>query len=166
MTFFQCLRLMEVRTMNLMKMKWQQCGESQACKGEPQENRNTKGVANISRRQSGFGNGKIPGDGTHIVYVNGAYRGNNPIGKLMHALSCENLLEMFYRKLAGQVKYYKEDEKEVAVMSKIVEELIDMEKKEIALKIVKDGKLQEENVITYFGFSLEQNEEHQEAKTV
>lgn len=26
--FFQCLRLMEVRTMNLMKMKWQKCGES------------------------------------------------------------------------------------------------------------------------------------------
>lgn len=110
--------------------------------------------------------GKCLGDGTHIVYVNGAYRGNNPIGKLMHDFSCENPSDMYYRELAGQVKYYKEDEKGVAAMSKIVEELIDMEKKEIALKMVKDGKLQEEDVIKYFGFSLEQNEEHQEVQTV
>lgn len=110
--------------------------------------------------------GKCLGDGTHIVYVNGAYRGDDPVGKLMHDFSCDNPSDMFYQQLAGQAKYYKEDEKGVAVMSKIVEELIDMEKKEIALKMLEDGKLQEEDVMKYFGFTLEHDEQHQEISEV
>lgn len=51
-------------------------------------------------------------------------------------------------------------------MSKIVEELIAKEKKEIALKMVKDGKLREEDVVKYFGFTLEWSEEHQKIQTV
>lgn len=39
---------------------------------------------------------------------------------------------MYYQQLARQVKYYKKDEKGVEAMSRGMEELIDMEKREIA----------------------------------
>ena len=45
------------------------------------------------------------------------------------------------------------------VMSKIVEDLINEEKKEIALKMLRDGKLQEEEIAKYIGFTVEQVEE-------
>ncbi len=34
------------------------------------------------------------GDGSHILYVNGKYRGNDEIGKLMHDFSCTNPEDM------------------------------------------------------------------------
>ncbi len=34
-----------------------------------------------------------------------------PIGKLMHDFSCKNPSDMYYKPLAEQVRYYKEDEK-------------------------------------------------------
>lgn len=81
------------------------------------------------------------GDGTHIIYVNGAYRGDDPVGRLMHDFSCSSPSDMYYQQLARQVKYYKKDEKGVEAMSRGMEELIDMEKREIALKMLEDGKL-------------------------
>ena len=45
------------------------------------------------------------------------------------------------------------------VMSKIVEDLINEEKKEIALKLLQDGKLQEEEIAKYLGFTVEQVKE-------
>lgn len=44
--------------------------------------------------------GKPLGDGAHIVYVNGAYRDESPIGKLMHDFSCKNPSDMYYKPLA------------------------------------------------------------------
>ncbi len=35
-----------------------------------------------------LGTGERFEDGSHILYVNGAYRGDTPIGKLMHDFSC------------------------------------------------------------------------------
>lgn len=34
------------------------------------------------------GKERLFGDGSHILYVNGKYRGNDEIGKLMHDFSC------------------------------------------------------------------------------
>ena len=58
------------------------------------------------------------------------------------------------------------DEKGVEAMSKGMEELIDMEKKEIALKMLEDGKLQKEEVARYFGFTMDQVEELAESLAV
>lgn len=66
---------------------------------------------------------------------------------------------MYYQPLARQAGYYKNDEKGVEAMSKGMEELIDMEKREIALKMLEDGKLQKEDVARYVGFTIEQVEE-------
>lgn len=49
-------------------------------------------------------------DEAHIIYVNGEYKGENPIGMLMHDFSCKNAKDMKYEKLAEKMKYYKEDE--------------------------------------------------------
>ena len=59
-------------------------------------------------------------DGSHIVYVNGKYRGNDEIGKLMHDFSCTNPNDMNYEALAKRARYFKEDEKGVAAMCKIM----------------------------------------------
>lgn len=103
--------------------------------------------------------GVLLGDGTHIIYVNGAYRDNSPIGKLMHDFSCKNPSEMYYKELAEQVKYYKEDARGVEAMCQIVEELIDTEKKEIALAFLRLNKLSIEEIAKCSKLSLEQVEE-------
>ena len=53
-------------------------------------------------------NGKKFGDGSHILYVNGAYQNETPIGKLMHDFSCTDASEMYYDVLAERVKFFKE----------------------------------------------------------
>ena len=49
--------------------------------------------------------------------------------------------------------------KEYDNMSKVIEDLINREKQEIALKLLHDGKLQEEEIVKYFGFTVEQVKE-------
>ena len=45
----------------------------------------------------------------YIIYVNGAYRGNDAIGRLMHDFSCTNPNDMNYKELEEQVRsVYKE----------------------------------------------------------
>ena len=46
----------------------------------------------------------------------------------------------------------------VATMCKIVEDLISEEKKEIALKMLRDGKLAKEEIANYFGLTLDEVE--------
>lgn len=67
--------------------------------------------------------GETLNDGTHIIYVNASYQDNSPLGKLMHDFSCKNPNEMYYFQLAEKTKYFKEDEKGVRSMCKIMEEL-------------------------------------------
>ncbi len=81
------------------------------------------------------------GDGTHIIYVNEAYRGDDPVGRFMYDFSCSNPSNMYCRQLASQIKYYKKDEKRVEAMSRGMEKLIDMEKRDIALNMLEDRKL-------------------------
>lgn len=98
------------------------------------------------------------GDEAHIIYVNGAYRGDTPLGLLMHDFSCADPEAMHYKLLADKTRYYKKDERGVESMCKIVEELIEDEKREIAMRMLKDGKLQKEEIATYAGLTLEQVE--------
>ena len=63
-------------------------------------------------------------DEAHIIYVNGAYRDDSPLGLLMHDFSCTNPADMHYDILAEQVKFYKESEKGVAVMCKVIEDVL------------------------------------------
>ena len=46
-------------------------------------------------------------DGTHILYVNGQYRGDDDLGKLMSDFNCTNVEDMVYTELAERVGSYK-----------------------------------------------------------
>ncbi|AOZ96072.1 PD-(D/E)XK nuclease family transposase [Butyrivibrio hungatei] len=65
--------------------------------------------------------GKLFNDGEHIIYVNGAYRADTPLGKLVHDFNCTEAKDMFYKELAERVRYFKETEKGVEAMCKTME---------------------------------------------
>lgn len=48
-------------------------------------------------------------DGSHIVYVNGSYKGDDPIGKLMHDFNCKKSKDMYHKELADGVRHFKEE---------------------------------------------------------
>ena len=62
-------------------------------------------------------------DGSHIIYVNGSYRDDSPLGLLMKDFSCRNAEDMHYKVLADRVRYFKKDKKGVGIMCKAVEDL-------------------------------------------
>ncbi|MCM1500449.1 MAG: PD-(D/E)XK nuclease family transposase [Clostridium sp.] len=109
------------------------------------------------------------GDGSHIIYVNGTYRGDDEIGKLMHDFSCTDPDDMNYEELAKRARYFKKDEKGVAAMSKILEDMRNEKAKEVridnALCMIKDGELSLEKIALYSGLSLEEIKEL-ESKTM
>lgn len=63
-------------------------------------------------------------DGEHIIYVNGADKNaSTELGKLMHDFFCIDPDDMHYKALADKVRYFKEDEKGVAAMCKVMEDM-------------------------------------------
>ena len=95
------------------------------------------------------------GDEAHIIYVNGAYRDDSPLGLLMHDFACTNPNDMHYKILADKTRYFKEDERGVVAMCKIVEDLIDSEKKEIALRLLSQNILSREQIAESVGLDVE-----------
>ena len=84
-------------------------------------------------------------DRSHIIYVNGEYRDDSDIGKLMHDFACANPDDMKYDILAGKTRYFKKNEKGEEHMCKIMEELAAEERaaisEEIAINLLKEGTL-------------------------
>ncbi len=68
------------------------------------------------------------------MYVNGDYRGDNALGRLMHDFSTPDADKMYFNELASKVRFHKQDEQGVEMASKIVEEYGDIRAAE-ALKI-------------------------------
>lgn len=69
------------------------------------------------------GSGKKFDDGSHILYVNGEYRAETPLGKLMHDFSCTNPADMHYAVLAERVKFFKESKEGISIMCKVMEDM-------------------------------------------
>ncbi|EID85233.1 hypothetical protein MSI_12320 [Treponema sp. JC4] len=69
-------------------------------------------------------------DGCNIMYINGDYRGDTPLGKLMHDFSTSNADDMYFDELASKVRFHKQDEQGVQMASKIVEEYGDIREAE------------------------------------
>lgn len=63
------------------------------------------------------------GGRTHIIYANGAYEGDDEIGKLMHDFRCVNADDMYNKLMAEKTKYLKDDPKGVKEMCAIMEDL-------------------------------------------
>lgn len=79
-------------------------------------------IYNIERQIMNLG--QLFNDGEHIIYVNGEDKnGATELGKLMHDFFCTNPEDMYFKQLADKVRYFKEDEKGVAVMCKVMEDM-------------------------------------------
>ena len=99
-------------------------------------------------------------DEAHIIYVNGKYRGDDPIGDLMHDFHCKKADDMKNKILADKTRYLKEDEKGVKHMCKIMEDFAKEERAErdleTAAKLIEQGKMTEEEVAEFYGFTKAQ----------
>ena len=61
----------------------------------------------INRRFEGTN--ELFDDGSHIIYVNGAYKGDDAIGNLIHDFACRESKDMYYPELAEGMKHFKEE---------------------------------------------------------
>ena len=104
--------------------------------------------------------GKKFEDGSHILYVNGAYRGDTPIGKLMHDFSCTDAADMYYGTLADRVRFFKESKEGIEIMCRAMEDMRNQTLKEGAINSAKrmlaDGILTLEKIAEYAGLSLDE----------
>ena len=69
-------------------------------------------------------------DEAHIIYVNGQHRGNDPIGSVMHDFFCADPKDMNNEILADEVAKYKDTDKGVNSMCRIMEELTNESREE------------------------------------
>ena len=67
--------------------------------------------------------GKIFDDRQHILYVNASYKGNDPLGILMHDFLCSDPDDMKTPILADKARYLKQDPKGVELMCRTMDEL-------------------------------------------
>lgn len=99
-------------------------------------------------------------DGSHILYVNGAYRDDTPIGKLMHDFSCTDPSEMYYDILAERVRFFKESKEGIAIMCKAMEDMRNQALREglveVAKKLLSDGTLTLDKIAECVGLPLEE----------
>mgnify|MGYP000805077053 CR=1 FL=1 len=107
-----------------------------------------------------LGTGEKFEDGSHILYVNGAYRGDTPIGKLMHDFSCTDAADMYYGTLADRVRFFKESKEGIEIMCRAMEDMRNQTLKEGAINSAKrmlaDGILTLEKIAEYAGLSLDE----------
>jgi hypothetical protein len=103
--------------------------------------------------------GESFGDGAHILYVNGAYRGEDEIGRLMHDFSCPDPDHMLDEDFAKVSKYYKENQEGVEAMCKVIEDMLkenSLERsREIAKNLIEAG-ISYEQIAKATGLSLEE----------
>ena len=112
-------------------------------------------------------------DGTHILYVNGEYRDDSPVGRLMHDFSCTNPKDMYYGVLADRVRFFKESEEGVAIMCRVMEDMrnksLEQGKKDAmratALRMLDAGKYALEEIAMISGLSLQEVESLSVGKT-
>jgi len=104
------------------------------------------------------------GDGTHIIYVNGATRSATEIGKLVHDLLCRDAAKMHFDILKKRVSQFKNSEEGRRYMCEVFERLEARGeargKRETMLatakRMLKDGVLALKDVARYSGLSLAQ----------
>ena len=102
--------------------------------------------------------GEHLGDGTHIIYVNGATRSKSDIGKLMHDFLCRNAADMYFDILKKQVSQFKNSEEGRHAMCKAMERIEARGARKnmlaTAKRMLKDGILALKDIARYSGLSL------------
>lgn len=109
------------------------------------------------------------GDGAHILYVNGAYRDETPIGKLMHDFSCTDPADMHYGVLADRVRFFKESKEGVAIMCRAMEDMRNQTlhegMMEVAHRMLAAGRYALEEISEISGLSLDEVKNLQAGKS-
>lgn len=112
--------------------------------------------------------GKRFGDGSHILYVNGSYRDDSPVGKLMHDFFCTDPSDMCYNVLADRARFFKESKEGIAVMCKVLDDMRrqsyqegmaegkNKNRKETALNLLKLGTISLDDISFATGLSLDE----------
>ena len=117
-----------------------------------------------------LGTGERFEDGSHILYVNGAYRGDTPIGKLMHDFSCTDAADMYYGTLADRVRFFKESKEGIEIMCRAMEDMRNQTlkegMKEVALRMLAAGKYALEEIVNISGLSLDEVKKLKDERTV
>ena len=119
-----------------------------------------------------FDTGEPFEDGSHILYVNGAYRDDSPIGRLMHDFACTDPADMYYDTLAERVRFFKESKEGAAIMCKVMEDMRRAEREEgikegievgikegiqtMVLRMLERGSCALEEIAQLSGLSLEE----------
>ena len=107
------------------------------------------------------------GDGSHIIYVNGSYNGDDAIGKLVSDFHQTDSEKMYYSELADGVEHYKETEKGRGNMSEAVEkyareyaeECVIVEKITSVKNLMNNMKLTLEQALNALGISDKDREQ-------
>ena len=89
--------------------------------------------------------GTLFNDGEHIIYVNGSYEADTPLGRLVHDFFCTDPKDMYYKELAERVRYYKETEEGVTAMCKSMEERVI----QASIGTAKSFNVPDEKIIAY-----------------
>ena len=84
----------------------------------------------------------LPQDEAHIIYANGQYRGNDPIRSVMHDFFCADPKDMNSEILADKVAKYKDTDKGVSSMCRIMEELTNESFQEGLAKGREEGRIE------------------------
>lgn len=107
-------------------------------------------------------------DGTQIIFVNGEYRGEDPIGKLMHDFSCKGADEMENETLAERMRLFKETKMGQRELSGIEldiaesnweggrQEGLEEAKTDMAAKLILLGQMSLEAIAEVSGLPIEQ----------
>ena len=95
-----------------------------------------------------------------ILYVNGQYRGDSAIGRLMHDFSCWNPDDMKCELLRDAARYYKENPKGVETMCRAFEQTRNEGAKrramDIAMNLIEQGQLTLEVIASVTELPLEE----------
>ena len=118
--------------------------------------------------------GKSFEDGEHILYVNGEYRGESNLGKLMHDFNCTQASDMNFELLAERTRYLKENPKGVSEMCRIMEDMRNESLKEgikegaisTAKKMLADGTITLEKIAEFVGLSIDEVKKIKAGQTI
>ena len=118
--------------------------------------------------------GKPFEDGEHILYVNGEYRGESDIGRLMHDFNCTRADDMNFELMAERTRYLKENPKGVSEMCKVMEDMRNETRNEAlkesaintARRMITIGKYTLDEIAIISGLSLDEVKKLQADKNV
>lgn len=82
-----------------------------------------KGLPFYAIERINISTGEPFNDGAHILYINGQYRGDDDIGRLMHDFSCNKADDMYDKDMADITRYYKETKEGQETVCKVMEDM-------------------------------------------